>query len=277
MPACEQQLWPDLAYTVAMNDQGQDVNCQPCGVAPPSEWRIVHVRVLLLILGCSSLLLAQTAQDFTRIYDSYLAAVKTGDYSKTSAFLSAEVRDQLKTPDDQATYMEMMKAMAPTHYETGSLNLSDDKQTADVDLIVTMAVPEEVQKERNLPPTQRAEMVLKFVKEAGQWKMGPPLLMGDPEKRARPTDFNMGSRADYVEGSNTEVGGPILKAEKQAAGTVFLLRMTDEEIAVFVPAAKVSDAFVPGRILVVHGGDHKTEKLKFWADDAALYQEPASQ
>ncbi len=186
------------------------------------------------------------------------------------------MRDQLKAPDDQAAYMEMMKAMAPMHYETVSLTMSESGQAGDVDLIVTMAVPEAVQKERNLPPTQRAEMILEFVKEAGQWKMGPPLLMGDPEKRARPTDFNMGSRADYVEGSNTEVGGSILKAEKQAAGTVFLLRMTDEEIAVFVPAAKVSNEFVPGRILVVHGGDHKTEKLKFWADDAALYQEPAS-
>jgi hypothetical protein len=236
----------------------------------------VLITVLLLTLGCSSLLVAQTAQDFTKIYDSYLAAVKTGDYGKTSAFLSAEVRDQLKTPDDQATYMEMMKQLAPTHYETVSLTMSENGQKADVDLIVTMAVPEAVQKERNLPPTQRAEMILEFVKEAGQWKMGPPLMMGDPDKRARPKDLNMGTRADYAEGSNTEVGGPILKMEKQAAGTVYVLRMTDEEIAVFVPAAKVSDKFVPGSILVVHGGDHKTEKLKFWADDAGLYQEPPS-
>ena len=259
-----------------MNDKAQDVEGQTHAVAIPSQWMAVLIRFMLLTLCCGNLLFAQTAQDFTKIYDSYLAAIKTGSYSKTSAFLSAEVRDQLKSPDDQATYMEMMKQMAPINYETVSLNMSENGQAADVDLIVTIAVPEAVQKEQKLPPTQRGEMVLKFVKEAGQWKMGPPLLLGDPDKRARPKDLNMGSRSDYAEGANTELGGPILKTEKQAAGTVFLLRMTDEEIAVFVPAAKVSDEFVPGRILVVHGGDHKTEKLKFWADDAALYKDPAS-
>jgi hypothetical protein len=231
---------------------------------------------ILLILGCSTLLMAQTAQDFTRIYDSYLAAIKTGSYRQTSAFLSAETRGELKTGEDQATYMEMMKQMAPIRYETVSLTMSEDGKRADVDLIVTLSIPEEVQKQRNLPPTQRAETILKFVKEAGQWKMDPPLMLGDPDKRARPKDLNMGTRADYAEGSNTEVGGPILRMEKQAAGTVFVLRSIDEETAVFVPAAKVSAEFVPGRILVVHGAEHKTEKLKVWADDAALYKEPGS-
>ena len=86
----------------------------------------------------------------------------------------------------------------------------------------------------------------------------------------------MGTRSDYADGENTEVGGPILKVEKQAAGSVFLLRVTDEEVAVFVPADKVADTFVPGSILVVHGAMNKSDKLKMWAEDAALYQEPPS-
>jgi hypothetical protein len=51
-----------------------------------------------VVLVCSSLLLAQTAQDFTKIYDSYLAAVKSGSYSQVSAFLSAEVRRPAQDP-----------------------------------------------------------------------------------------------------------------------------------------------------------------------------------
>jgi len=257
-----------------MNDKAHDVECSTCSV-PRSGWRATLIGFLLLALGCSGLL-AQTAQDFTRIYDSYLAAVKSGSYSQVSAFLSTEVRDQIETPALQAEYMEMMKQMAPMRYETEFVNVSKDGQTADVTLVVTVAVPEQVQKEQKLPPTQRGEMILKFVKEAGQWKMGPPLLMGDPDKRARPRDLNMGSRADYAERSNTELGGTILKTEKQGAGTVFLLRLPDQEIAVFVPSAKVSDAFVPGSILVVHGAENKTDKLKVWAEDATLYTEPAS-
>ena|SRR5271165_1143875 len=259
-----------------MNDKAQHAECPTCSVSRRSEWRTTLIGFLLLALGCSSLLLAQTAKDFTGIYDSYLAAVKSGSYSKVSTFLSAEVRDQIKTPELQAEYMEMMKQMAPVRYETEFVNVSKDGQTADVDLIVTFAVPEQVQKEQKLPPTQRGEMSLKFVKEAGQWKMGPPLLMGDPDKRARPKDLNMGSRADYAEGANTELGGTILKTEKQSAGTVYVLRLPGEEDAVFVPSAKVSDAFVPGSILVVHGAANKTDKLKLWAEDAALYKEPDS-
>jgi len=259
-----------------MNINAQDVERPTGGVTSPSKWRAVLIAFLLLAPGCSSSLLAQSAQDFTRIYDSYLAAVKSGSYSRASAFLSAEVRDQLPTPETQASYIEMVQQLVPIHYETEFVNLSKDGQTADVNLIVTLAVPEQVQKQEKLPPTQRAEMVLKFVKEAGQWKMGPPLLLGDPDKRARPKNLNMGTRTDYAEGANTEVGGPILKMEKQAAGTVFLLRLPDEEIAVFVPAAKVSGEFVPGSILVVHGAENKTDKLKVWAEDAALYKEPAS-
>ena len=259
-----------------MNGKAQDVECPTWSVIRRSKWRPTLIGFLLVALGCSSLLLAQTAQDFTKIYDSYLAAVKTGSYTQVSAFLSAEVRDQLKTPDIQAEYMAMMKQMAPIHYETEFVNVSKNGQSADVNVIVTVAVPEKVQKEQKLPPTQRGEMILRFVKEAGQWKMGPPLLMGDPDKRARPKDLNMGSRADYAEGASTEVGGSILKMEKQSAGTVFVLRLPDQEIAVFVPAAKVSDAFVPGSILVVRGAENKSDKLKLWAEDVSLYTEPDS-
>jgi len=241
-----------------------------------SHRRLLLTASLLLALDCSSLLLAQTAQDFTKIYDSYLAAVKTGSYSQASPLLSKEVHDQLPTPAVQAEYMEMVKQMAPIHYEVESVNVAKDGQTADVNLIVTIAVPEEIQKQEKLPPTQRAEEVLRFVKEGGQWKMGPPLLLGDPDKRERPKDFNMGYRADYADGNNTEVGGPILKVDKQAEGTVYVLRLTDQEIAVFVPAAKVSPEFVPGSILVAHGAENKNDKLKVWAVDAALYQEPAT-
>ena len=259
-----------------MNDKTQDVPCPTPGVVTPSLWRATLIVFLLLALGCDRWLVAQTAQDFTKIYDSYLAAVKSGSYSRVSPLLSAEVREELKTPANQAEYMAMMKQMAPIRYETEFANVAEGGQAAEVDLIATIAVPEQVQKEQKLPPTQRAEMILNFVKEAGQWKMGPPLLLGDPDKRARPKDLNMGSRADYAEGANTEVGGAVLKMEKQTAGTVYLLRVTDQEIAVFVPAAKVAGTFVPGSVLVVHGAENNSDKLKMWAEDVSLYKEPPS-
>ena len=237
--------------------------------------RALLISLLLLALVCGDLL-AQSAEEFTKIYDSYLAAVKTGSYEQASAFLAADVRDSLTTPADQTEYMEMVKQTDVVQYDTQYVSVAKDGQKADVDLIVTVAVPEQAQKEQKLPPTRRGEMILKFVKEGGQWKMNSPLLLGDPDQLPRPKDLNMGSRSDYAEGASTEVGGPIVKAEKQTAGTVYLLRQPSQVIAVFVPAAKVLSSFVPGSILVVHGAENKNDKLKIWAESAELYQEQDS-
>lgn len=236
----------------------------------------LRLALLVVTMACCKLLPAQSAEEFTKIYDSYLAAVKTGSYDQASVYLSQDVRDSLKTPADQTEYMEMIKQLEVVHYETQYVSIAKDGQKADVDIIATVAVPEQAQKEQKLPSTRRGEMILKFVKEGGQWKMSSPLLLGDPDQLARPKDLNMGSRSDYAEGASTEVGGPILKAEKQTAGTVYLLRQPDQVIAVFVPAGKVSSSFVPGGILVVHGATNKNDKLKIWAESAELYQEQDS-
>jgi hypothetical protein len=217
--------------------------------------------------------MAETIQDFTKIYDSYLAAVKTGGYREVSAFLSREMLQDIKSADDKEEFLLMAKYMAPVSYETRSMTLSDGGRKAEVEALITVQLPEEIRKEQNLPPVQRAEVLLRFVKEGGQWKMGPPLILGDPDQRARPKDLDMGSQADYEYRPNLQVGGTILSMEKQAAGTVFLIRVVDEEIAAMVPAAMVSSEFLPGRILVLRGGEHKSDKLKFWAGEASLHQQ----
>jgi hypothetical protein len=216
--------------------------------------------------------MGQTMQDFTRIYDGYLAAVKKGAFRQVSPFFSQELKKQLSDPDDQERFMMMAKFMVPASYEPIFLTMTNGGQKAEVQVVATLNVPEDVQKERNLPPTQRLELILNFVKEGGQWKWDGPTILGDPEKRARPKDLNMGSRSDYKEGQNMEMGGQILRLEKQAAGTVYVIRVLDEEIAVFVPAAKVSSAFVPGSVLMLRGAEHQSDKLKFWADEASLHQ-----
>src|SRR5437762_956906 len=104
-----------------MKNSGQDAE-------RPSCWSTSFARISVLIgflltLSCSHLAIAQTAQDFTKVYDSYLAAIKSGSYSQVSPLLAAEVRNQVKTTQDQAEYMMMQKMMAPIRYETLSLNM----------------------------------------------------------------------------------------------------------------------------------------------------------
>ena len=56
--------------------------------------------------------MGQTGQDFTKIYDTYLAAVRSGDYRKVPAFFSQELRKEIKTPDDQQEYLMFAKMLA---------------------------------------------------------------------------------------------------------------------------------------------------------------------
>ena len=227
-------------------------------------------RSIIVTLLFGSLIMGQTMQDFTRIYDSYIAAVKTGSYRNVSSLFSQEMKKELADKEDQERFMTFAKAMLPASYEPRFLNLLDGGRKAELQVVATVNVPADVQKERKLPPTERLELILNFVKEGGQWKYDTPTILGDPDKRARPKDLNMGSRSDYKEGSNTQLGGQVLRLEKQAAGTVYVIRMTDEEYAVFVPASLVSTEFVPGKVLEFRGADNKSEKLKFWADQASV-------
>ena len=76
----------------------------------------------------------------------------------------------------------------------------------------------------------------------------------------------MGSRADYAGSAATELSGTVLRLEKQDAGTVYVVRRVDEEDAVFLPKAKVSVDFVPGAVISFHTAQHKSAKLKYWAE-----------
>ena len=159
--------------------------------------------------------MGQTAQEFTKIYDSYLDAVRTKDYRRVLPLLSAELRQQLKAPDDQKEFMLMQNYIAPASYETLFLTMSGGGQKAELQVIATIKVPEDVQRKQKLPPTQHLELLLKFVKEGGDWKWDGPTILGDPDQRARPKDLKMGARTDYKVGSNMQVGGQILRLEKQ--------------------------------------------------------------
>ena len=102
---------------------------------------------------------------------------------------------------------------------------------------------------------------------------GAVVPFNDRQGAARPEDLNMGMQSDYEYRPDLELSGAILSLEKQEAGTVYLLRVVDEEVAAMVPAPMVSSEFVPGRILVLRGGVHMTEDFKFWAGEVSLYQE----
>jgi hypothetical protein len=147
----------------------------------------VLIECVLLILGCSGALVAQTVPDFTKIYDSYLAAVKSGKYRRVSRFLSAATLTAINTPQKQADFMNRMKQLRPVRYGAASLTLSEDEEHADLQLsgrcdywdgqTRPLTASEKAALPQNPPDTGGCYLPLSFVKDNGGWKLNGPLVL----------------------------------------------------------------------------------------------------
>ena len=233
---------------------------------------------LLIGFLCATLMTAQTVADLTKIFDAYLAAVKAKDFKAVTALYRASVKrdvlDTYPTAKEQEAFLKSLAEMAPDSISDPTVTPHGSKGAL-LNFTGAKRVPPDIQKSRKLPPVAKMPMVVEFANEGGAWKMGPPAFAGEApsasEKKA-PKDLNMGTRADYVEQSATQLGGPILRTEKQAAGTVYVIRMVDGVIAAFVPAKLVTPDFQIGKAIQMQGAMHKKDPQKFWADNAKLFQ-----
>jgi hypothetical protein len=216
---------------------------------------------------------AQTTEELLKVYDSYRGALKAKRLEAALAPLiekvREETREELRDPENQA----LLEFLVPLSYETVGITWSKSGQKATLYFVGTFRVPEEVQKESKTGPTTRMEYFIEFQKEGGVWKMGLPTITGDPNGIARPADLNMGVSTDYAESSVATVGGRIVKVEPAKQGTVYLIRVTDEEIAVWVrPEVKYeASEFIPGQIVEFEGSVHKADKRKMLARTAKVY------
>jgi hypothetical protein len=217
------------------------------------------MRTWLVTLAIVLPLVAQTEDDFRKIFNAYNWTLRAQQYNATMAILTEEqIALYARVPPEQRPAFFGMTYRIPESYKVEYLRLSKDGRKATMLILCTFATP------------GKAEMTLQFVKQKDLWRMDRPIYGGDPDKRSRPADLEMGSRADYAASADTELQGPVLRLTKQNGGTVYVIRRDEEEIAVFVPMAKVSDDFVPGARISFRAAQHKSEKLKFWAESASL-------
>lgn len=233
----------------------------------------MRTAVLCALVG-TAFVTAQTTEELVKVYESYRAALKAKRLEAALAPLIDKVREetrqQIRTGADQAEFFE---SHAPLSYEAVGITRSKSGEKATVYFIGTFPVPEAAQKANKLPPKMRFEYFIEFHKEAGVWKMDVPTITANPDEIARPADLDMGVPADYAESSFATAGGRILKAEPTKQGTIYLIRVTDEEIAVWVrPEVKYeASEFIPGQIVEFEGSFHKGDKRKMLARTAKVY------
>jgi hypothetical protein len=237
--------------------------------------------ILTILTGAMFTMTAfgQTDDTFRYIYDAYIAGLKAKDFPAIVKLRTADQQKELTEgvpPGREAAYhaalFEQSLQMMPVSYEVRFVKMGKDGNHARMVLVGMVPVPLEAQKEANLPPEQKVRVTVAFARESGVWKMGELSLGSETEDSARPKDLKMGTRGDYSDNVNTDIGGEIQRTEKQADGTVYVIRVVDEEDAVFVPAANVSPDFVVGAIVSFHASKHERDPLKYWAESAELIE-----
>jgi hypothetical protein len=216
------------------------------------------MRKWLVSLTFALPLLAQSEADFRNIFDAYNRALRGELYNPIMAILTEEqIYLYGRVPPEQRRAFFGMTYRIPSSYEVEYLKVSKDGLKARMLVLCSYETHD------------KAEMTLQFAKQHDFWRMDRPTYGGDPDKRAKPADLSTGAHGDYS-GPTTKIRGTVLRLNKQDNGTVYLVRNGEEDDAVFVPKAKVSEDFVPGAVISFHASPHKSEKLKYWAESATL-------
>ena len=225
----------------------------------------------ILLLLTSSFGYGQTQQNyFKELYDSYLTAAKEGNMDKIISFYTKDVQKEmkghLKSKADRKDFFSFYKSQLPESYEIVHMSYGADSQTVILNAIMQFDAMKEIQRER-----MRAESEIHFKKENDQWKLEEVMFLMDPDKITRPYDLTYKPEdADLDKEGN--VGGRIISVDFKPGYTVVIIRVLDEEDAVFLPGEEelVKNGMsvkelVPWNVFEFLGHPHKTDKLKFFA------------
>jgi hypothetical protein len=205
-----------------------------------------------------------------QIYDSYNIAMDDGSFDKIISFYTSgvqkEITSQVKTKKEKKGFLDLGKIQIPESYEI--LHMDSDKDTQSITLHTIMQFSEmkNIKRERS-----RIECDIQFKKENSHWKLESLLFLSDPDKIVHPTDliYNPDDADLDKEG---DIGGRIVKTEFNPGYTLVIIRVLDEENAVFLKSKDelLKDGFSlkelePWNIYEFSGHPHKSDKLKFFA------------
>jgi ketosteroid isomerase-like protein len=235
--------------------------------------RILHFFVLVFILSVlfSRFNIGQTQQSVLKEkYDSYIASVKEGDIDKIISFYTSDVQkeimSQIKGKEERAQFLLSGKAQIPESYEILHMESGADSQSITLNTVMQFSALKEIGRERS-----RIESEIHFKKESGEWKLESVFFLNDPDKIIHPADLTYNpDDADLDKEGN--VGGRIVSIDFKSGYTIVIIRVLDEEDAVFLPKEEElsKDGYsrkelVPWNVYEFYGHPHKTDKLKFFA------------
>jgi hypothetical protein len=236
-----------------------------------SKYSQIFITLFLMILSCRDDTIGQNlSADLKNVFDKYNSAMKEGDFNKILFYctndLKKEILSQVTTKKDQDDLILNGKIQIPESYEIQHVASDKDSLKVTVYVIMQFSAMQEIGRDRS-----RIECEIHYKKESDIWKIESVWFLNDPDKIIHPKDYtyNLGDAAMDKDGN---IGGRIVRTEFLPDYTLVILRVLDEENAVFLPPQKdlvkngisIKDLY-PWNIYEFTGHPHITDKLKFFA------------
>ncbi len=236
----------------------------------------------IVLLACFTVagaaVAAQGAAELTRAFDEYNSVSKVGDVKKMLSLRTVEqqkdIGKQIVKKEDRDYFLLISRAQIPELYEVQHVAWSANGQSANLYLLSQLPAMREIDR-----PRTRFEEMISFKKEDGKWKIDLVLALGDPDKVKHPKDLIYEPKDADLNVSG-EIGGRIVKTEFYPGYTLVLVRVMDEENAVFLPGKEVLqragvplEDLEPWKIQQFSGHPHKSDKQKFFATSGKLVEE----
>lgn len=229
----------------------------------------------LVVAGAAK---AQEAADLTRIFDAYNVAAKAGDVKKMLSMRTAEqhkeISKEIVKKKEREYFLLIGRAQVPESYEVQHVSRVDNGQGANLYLLVQFPAMREIDR-----PRTRMEEMVSFKKEKDEWKIDSAMPLGDPDKVKRPKDLTYDPKEANTDVSG-KIGGRIVKTEFFPTYTLVILRVMDEEDAVFLPAKEELqragmplEDLDPWKIHEFSGYPHRSDKQKFFATGGKLIEQ----
>ena len=236
---------------------------------------------IVMLLGTSGkALAAQNIKEVIKVYDAYIAAVKTGKADKILVYYSAQqqkdIRKSITKKDQREDFVMMARLMLPESYEVKHAVWSKDGKKANIYIEAQLPALSEVNRGRI-----GMEAMLRFIKEKSGWKLNVITPLADLGKIRRPNDLSY-NKDEANRERKMNIGGRIVFSEYKDDYTIIMLRVMETDVAVFLPPQKVLleegvllEELQPWRLHEFDGNPHKSDDLKFFATGGkAIEEEP---
>jgi hypothetical protein len=204
----------------------------------PRNSGICSVFVVLFITAFTNVGFAADDKELTKIYDAYNIAAKGGDVDGMLAMRTAaaekEVRGQIQKPENRDYFVMINRAQAPESYDVEHVEWSKKKDAADLYLMCQLPEMREIKRKRT-----SIEVLVTLKKEGGKWKLDHFMPLGEPSQIKRPKDLSYNKADANQDVTSASVAGRIVSITFEPDHTLIMVRVMDEEVAVFLPSKDV--------------------------------------